>query len=150
VGTVRPAPRRTIIAQGNPRAVYERAIERGNLLVAETVLRSEIPRPTLADLLELVALIAVKDPRRHGRAAARWVQRWLEREPDATVDDIAYVAVLLQALGGRRHGHALDGLRELATRLPSGSISTQVRPSSGRSTTESRWKVSSKGSRNLR
>jgi hypothetical protein len=94
--------------------VYERAIERGNLLVAETLLRSEIPRPTLTDLLELVALIAVKDPRRHGRAAARWVQRWLEREPDATVDDIAYVAVSLQALGGRRHGDALAALREIA------------------------------------
>jgi hypothetical protein len=78
------------------------------------VLRSEIPRPTLVDLLELVALIAVKDPRRHARAAARWVQRWLESEPDATVDDIAYVAVSLQALGGRRHGHALAALREVA------------------------------------
>lgn len=78
------------------------------------MLRSEIPRPTLVDLLELVALIAVKDPRRHGRAAARWVQRWLEREPDATVDDIAYVAVSLQALGGRRHGDALAALRDIA------------------------------------
>lgn len=103
-----------ITAQGNPRAVYERAIQRGNLLVAETVLRSEIPRPTLVDLLELVALIAVKDPRRHGRAAARWVQRWLESEPEATVDDVAYVAVSLQALGGRRHGAALLALREVA------------------------------------
>ena len=49
-------------AKGHPRAIFERAIERGNLAVAETVLRSEIPRPTLVDLLELTALIAQTDP----------------------------------------------------------------------------------------
>ena len=36
-------------AQGHPRAIFERAIEHGNLLVAETTLRAEIPRPTLAN-----------------------------------------------------------------------------------------------------
>jgi hypothetical protein len=36
-----------------------RAIEHGNLLVAEATLRAEIPRPTLSDLLELTALIAI-------------------------------------------------------------------------------------------
>lgn len=100
--------------QGHPRAIYRRAIERGNLLVAETVLRAEIPRPTLADLLELTALIAQKDPRRHGRAACRWLQRWLEAQPDATIDDVVLVAAQLQALGGRRHGRAAEALRELA------------------------------------
>jgi hypothetical protein len=39
-----------LTAQGHPRATYQRAIERGNLLVAETILR-EIGRPTLGELL---------------------------------------------------------------------------------------------------
>ena len=51
-------------AQGHPKAIYMRAIEHGNLLVAETTLRAEIPRPTLTDLLELTALIAIKQPGR--------------------------------------------------------------------------------------
>ena len=54
-------------AEGHPRAIFQRAIERHNLAVAETVLRAEIPRPTLLDLLELTALIAQKDPGRRGR-----------------------------------------------------------------------------------
>jgi hypothetical protein len=41
-------------------------IERGNLLVAETTLR-ETGRVTLVEALQLTALIAVKDPRRHAR-----------------------------------------------------------------------------------
>jgi hypothetical protein len=94
--------------------VFQRAIERGNLLVAETTLRAEIPRPTLLDLLELTALIAQKDSRRHGRVAARWLRRYLDVRGDATVDDIAYVAVNLQSLGGPHHGAALAALRALA------------------------------------
>ncbi len=48
-----------ITAQGHPRANYRRAIERGNLLVAETTLR-ELGRPTLGELLELTILIAAR------------------------------------------------------------------------------------------
>ena len=51
-------------AQGHPRAIYQRAIERGNLAVAETTLR-EFGRPSLSELLELTALIAQKDPGGH-------------------------------------------------------------------------------------
>jgi hypothetical protein len=58
-----PSPwRQRLTASGHPRTIFERAIQRPNLLVAETVLRTEIPRPTLRDLLELTALIAMKDP----------------------------------------------------------------------------------------
>jgi len=109
-----PGKERVSTAQGHPRAIFQRAIERGNLLVAETTLRGEIPRPTLRDLLELTALIAQKDPHRHGRVAARWLRRYLDVRHDATVDDVAFVAVHLQALGGPDHGPALAVLRELA------------------------------------
>jgi len=68
----------------------------------------------LLELLDLTALIAVKAPHRHGRVAARWLNRWLEAHEDATVDDIAFIAVQLQALGRRHHGHALLSLRAMA------------------------------------
>jgi hypothetical protein len=49
-----------LTAQGHPRAIFNRAIERGNLLVAEATLR-ELGRPSLLELLELTLLIAEKD-----------------------------------------------------------------------------------------
>lgn len=100
-------------AQGHPRAIYQRAIERGNLLVAEATLR-ELGRPTPTELLELTALIAFKQPERFGRVAARWLQRWLEASADATLEDAALAASLLRALGGRHHGQALSTLRDMA------------------------------------
>jgi hypothetical protein len=103
-----------VTAQGHPRTIFERAIERGNLLAAETTLRSGIPRPTLVDLLELTALIAQKDPARHARVAARWLQRWLNASGDATIYDVALAASALQALGSRHHSHAMATLRGMA------------------------------------
>jgi hypothetical protein len=84
----------SLSAQGHPRAIYQRAIERGNLLVAETTLR-EIGRVTLTDALQLTALIAVKDPRRHARVSARWLARWLEERDQATNDEAGFVRPVL-------------------------------------------------------
>lgn len=99
---------------GHPRTIFQRAVERGNLLVAETVLRGEIPRPTLMDLLEVTTLIALKDPRRHQRAAARWLVRYLDAIEGATLDDANLAAAALRALGSRHHTKALATLREMA------------------------------------
>ncbi len=101
-------------AQGQPRAIFQRAIERGNLLVAEQTLRAEIPRPTLLDLLELTALIAQKQPHRHARVAGRWLLKWLQHCDDATIDEAALATACLTALGGRHHEPALATLRRLA------------------------------------
>jgi hypothetical protein len=103
-----------VTASGHPRAIFERAIQRHNLLVAETVLRTEIPRPTLRDLLELTALIAMKDPGRYSRVAARWLLKYLEAVEDATIDETSHITANLQALGGRQHEQALTALREIA------------------------------------
>jgi hypothetical protein len=103
-----------VTAQGHPRVIFQRAIEHGNLAVAEATLRSEIPRPTLADLLDLTALIAFKQPERHTRVAARWLLRYLQAVEDATIYDATYAAACLQALGGRHHEHALAALRDMA------------------------------------
>jgi len=98
---------------GHPRAVFHRAIERGNLLIAETTLR-ELGRPTLVELLELTALIARKDTRRYERVAARWVFRYLQEADAASLADVQAVAVGLSALGGPRHDEALLSLRGIA------------------------------------
>jgi hypothetical protein len=48
-----PSPQEgDVTAPGHPRAIFRRAIERGNLLVAETTAR-EIGRVTLVELLIL-------------------------------------------------------------------------------------------------
>jgi hypothetical protein len=48
--------------------VFKRAIERGNLLIAEMTAR-ELGRLTLADALDLLALVIEKDPDRRDRFA---------------------------------------------------------------------------------
>lgn len=103
-------------ARTHPRAVFQRAIERHNLAVAETVLRAEIPRPTLADLLELTALIALKDPGRRGRVTVRWLQRYLEASPHSVLADVSFIVACLDALGTGHHASALAALRALAER----------------------------------
>jgi hypothetical protein len=45
--------RRAVNGTGTAGWIYKRAIERGNLLVAETTRRTEVPRPTLGELFEL-------------------------------------------------------------------------------------------------
>jgi hypothetical protein len=103
-----------VTAQGHPYSIFRRAIERGNLMVAEATLRAEIPRPSLVDLLDLTALIAMKHPARHARVSARWLQRYLEAADDATIHDAALAVAALQALGSRHHANALSALKDMA------------------------------------
>ena len=71
---------------------------------------------SLEEALALVALIAFKDPRRHGRAGARWMRRYLEENESAGLDDVVFIAGCLSALGGRDHAAAVTALRAVATR----------------------------------
>ena len=48
-------------AQGHPRTIFKRAIESGNLVIAEAVIR-EIGQVTLGGALALTALVAREDP----------------------------------------------------------------------------------------
>jgi hypothetical protein len=106
-----------ITAQGHPRAIFNRAIERGNLLVAETTAR-EIGRLSLVESLALTALIAQKDPRRRSRVAARWLLRYLEAHDQAGIEEAAMVAAALVALGGSAHDEAQALLIGMAERSP--------------------------------
>ena len=102
-------------SQGSPRSVFRRAVENGNLLVAEIVAR-EIGVIYLSEALELTALIALKERSRLPRLGARWLQRWLDESPTPTLEDAAFVAACLGALGGEQHEHALAALRGIATK----------------------------------
>jgi hypothetical protein len=99
-------------AQGSPRSIFRRAIERANLAVAETVVR-DMGVIGLDEALELTALMAFKDSPRARRAAARWLERYLG-ERAASIDDGVFVAGCLAALGGPAHREALAALRALA------------------------------------
>jgi hypothetical protein len=67
---------RTVTAQGHPRAIFSRAIERGNLVIAEATAR-EIGRLTLEEALRLLFLYAEHDPVKFERAALRWLSRYV-------------------------------------------------------------------------
>ena len=98
-------------SQGSARTVFRRALEHGNLLMAEMTAR-EIGVVGLDEALELTALMAVKgDWVRSRRAAARWLQRYIAETPGATIDDAVFLAGCLAVLGGRTHGEALTALR---------------------------------------
>jgi hypothetical protein len=102
-----------LTAQGHPRAIFQRAIERGNLIVAEATLRA-LGHPTLVEVLELTILIAQRAPQRHGRVVARWLLRYLESDQEATIEQAQLVAACLASLAGRHHAEAAAALRDVA------------------------------------
>jgi hypothetical protein len=83
-------------------------------VLAEVTAR-EIGRVTIAEALELTALVARKEPHRYGRFAARWLCLWLEEHEKATLEDVALLVSNLQALATRTdHARALAILRKAA------------------------------------
>jgi hypothetical protein len=88
------------------------------LLVAEATAR-ELPPLNLTDALELTQLIARKDPRWHPRVSARWLQRLLEDDPGAKIEEAAMAASSLAALPGVGHQDAAQTLRVMAERATS-------------------------------
>ena len=103
-------------SRGRPRTIFRRALERGNLVLAEVTAR-EIGRVTIAEALELTALVARKQPHRYGRFAARWLCLWLEEHEKATLDDVALLVSNLQSLATPKdHASALAILRKAARR----------------------------------
>jgi hypothetical protein len=87
-----------LTAQGHPRAIFKRAIERGNVVIAEATAR-EIGL-SLEEALQLVLLYAAHEPAKVERAALRWFGRYLsEREPGLLRAQIA-LAALAELRGG--------------------------------------------------
>lgn len=61
-------------------------------------------------------LVARKDPARHPRVAARWLQRYLEEDPATTVEEAGLAASALIALTGAGYQEAVQTLRGMAER----------------------------------
>jgi hypothetical protein len=96
------------VPKGSPHAHFQRSIERGHLLSAETAAR-HLPRPiALADALALLLLIAVEP--RYSRAAARWHGRFVV-ECGLSLEDDALALAALSAV--RFSPAALELLEEL-------------------------------------
>ena len=75
----------------------------------------EIGRVTIAEALELTALVARKQPHRYGRFAARWLCLYLEEHEKATLDDVALLVSNLRSLAtSTDHAPALAILRKAA------------------------------------
>jgi hypothetical protein len=107
-----------LTAQGHPRAIFKRAIENGNVIVAEMTAR-QLGRITLEESLALTALVVQKDPGRRSRYAVRWLRRLLEEDESLTIEEATLAASALAALGGRgqEEAHAtLSAMAERATR----------------------------------
>ena len=65
-------------------AAHKRAIETGNLVIAEATAR-ELGRLTLEEALQLVFLYAEREPAKFERAALRWFGRYLEEGKGVTL-----------------------------------------------------------------
>ncbi len=84
-------------------------------MLAEVTAR-EIGRVTIAEALELTALVARKQPHRYGRFAARWLCLYLEEHEKATLKDVELLVSNLRSLATPKdHASALAILRS-ATR----------------------------------
>jgi hypothetical protein len=108
----------TVTAQGRPHSIFKRAIQRRNVVAAVAAAR-ELRQLSLLDALDLTLLVARKDSARHPRLAARWLLRYLEEHPAATIEEAALVASCLAALPGAGYAEAaqtLRGMAETATR----------------------------------
>jgi hypothetical protein len=85
-------------------------------VIAALAAARELPRLSLEDALELTLLVARKDHRRHPRIAARWLLRYLEDDPEATIEEAALAASCLAALPGAGFGEAAQTLKVLTER----------------------------------
>jgi hypothetical protein len=104
-------------SQGRSYGIFQKAIQRRNV-VAAVAAAKELPQLSLIDALELTMLIARKDSNRYPRVAARWLQRLLEEQPDATIEEAALAAACLVALPGAGYGEAAQALKAMAETAP--------------------------------
>jgi hypothetical protein len=75
----------------------------------------KIGRVTIAEAVELTALVARKQRERYGRFAARWLCLYLEEHEKATLDDVELLVTKLGSLATREnHASALAILRKAA------------------------------------
>jgi hypothetical protein len=85
-----------LTSQGNAYAQFQRALKRGNPILALDAAR-ELNHVTLEDALSL-CLVMRQDTRRYPRAGARWLARYHAEVEAVTLTEIQEVADLMTAL----------------------------------------------------
>ena len=80
-------------SRGHRYAEFQRALDRGNVWVAEAVAR-DLPQVSLKDALRLVHLYGERESPKYERAAMRWLERYIT-ESSPTLRDFAKEAVSL-------------------------------------------------------
>jgi hypothetical protein len=110
---VRPRGGAASTSQGHSYGIFQKAIQRRNVVAAVAAAR-ELPQPSLLDALELTMLIARKDSSRYPRVGARWLERLLEEHPDLTIEEAALAASCLVALPGAGYREAAQTLKAMA------------------------------------
>jgi hypothetical protein len=95
-------------AQGHARTRFRRAVERKNLLGAETCAR-EMGAVSLEEALALVCLVAEVAPARLDGFARRWIAR-LAEETSLSLPELDLAVTALRALPSPRASDALRGL----------------------------------------
>jgi hypothetical protein len=103
-----------LTAQGHPRAIFRRAIERGNVLVAEATAREF--GLSLDEALQLVLLYAAYELAKLERAALRWFVRYLDEGKDVSPLKAQLALAALSELRGGQRDQAAKLLGELARR----------------------------------
>jgi hypothetical protein len=83
-----------LTSRGHLHAEFKRALDRGNLWIAEAVAR-ELPKVSLEDALKLVHLYAEKESTKFEKAAIKWLRRYLN-EASPELSDVANVARVVE------------------------------------------------------
>jgi hypothetical protein len=89
-----------VTSRGHPYAEFKRALDRGNLWIAEAV-APEMPQVSLEDALKLAHLYAEKESPKYERAAMRWLERYIT-EGSPTLANFAKTTAELAARAQER------------------------------------------------
>jgi hypothetical protein len=97
-----------VTSDGSPYGRFRRAIDRGNLTLAEAAAR-ELPTLNLADALDYCDLLAREAPERYERAALRWARPLAAGREDRLTSGRAVRACVSGDAAGRRQGDGTGG-----------------------------------------
>jgi hypothetical protein len=103
-----------LTAQGHPRAIFRRAIERGNVTMADATAREFALN--LEEALQLVLLYAAYEPAKVERAALRWFARYLDEGKEVSLLRAQLALAALADLRGGQPDQAVKLLSDLARR----------------------------------
>jgi hypothetical protein len=109
-----------VTSQGHPRADFQRAVERGNLLQAKAlakVVAASAGKLSLGDALSLLFLMSAKRDPSYERAVLRWVARFVSEVPAMTIEEAQLALAALATLyRPAKDGTAQEALAALLRR----------------------------------